>query len=98
MLKAVHRECRALRGKQNIALRAGKIISKYKVARHLKLTIEDDSFSCQRLENKISEEALLDGFYIVRTSADASEFSSEQVVLTCKRLSAVERAPSRRSI
>ena len=90
--QAVHKKSKPLRGKQNIALRVGKIINKYKVAKHFKLTIEDDSFGYRRLEDKIKEEALLDGFYIVRTSVDASELSAEQVVLTYKRLSVVERA------
>ncbi len=38
--QAVHKKSKPLRGKQNIALRVGKIINKYKVAKHFKLTIE----------------------------------------------------------
>lgn len=83
---------RPLRGEGAIALRVGKIINKYKVAKHFEMTIEDNSFAYNRLESKIEEEALLDGFYIVRTSVKPEELSSEQVVSSYKKLSKVEQA------
>ena len=89
---AVNRISRPLRGRDAIALRAGKIINKFKVAKHFELTIEDNSFSYRRLEKKINEEALLDGFYIVRTNVKQEQMSSKDVVFAYKRLSNVEQA------
>jgi transposase len=90
--QATHRKKRPLRDKKEIALRAGKVVNKYKVGKHFKLTITDDSFSYERKEARIRNEATLDGFYVVRTSVPARIINSEQVVSTYKQLSVVERA------
>jgi len=90
--KAVSRKRNPLRGKENIGLRVGRELKSTKMQKHFELTIEDDSFSFQRLEEKIAAEAALDGLYVVRTSLSADELSAERTVAAYKSLSQVEWA------
>ncbi len=90
--KATQRERNPLRSKKDIAFRAGKIINKYKVGKHFKLTITDDDFVYERKDEQIKAEAALDGFYVIRTSVPAKIITPEDAVSTYKRLSVVERA------
>ncbi len=89
---ATKRARRPLRGKQNIGLRAGKILNRYKMGKHFELRIEEDSFHYQRKEANIEREQSLDGIYVIRTSVQADALSGEQVVASYKSLSGVERA------
>ena len=90
--KATQRERNPLRGKKDIAFRAGKMINKYKVGKHFKLTITDADFRYERKDEQIKAEAALDGFYVIRTSVPAKIITPEDAVSTYKRLSVVERA------
>ena len=92
VVKATGRKRKPLRGEKDIGLRVGKLINKYKVAKHFKLTITDKSFQYERKEEQIQAEAALDGFYVVRTSVPADDLSSEKTVGAYKKLSVVERA------
>ena len=78
---ATKREKRALRGKAKIALRVGRLIERFKMAKHFVLEIEEDAFGWKRNEPKIAEEALLDGMYVVRTSVDQSAMSASEAVV-----------------
>jgi transposase len=89
---ATKRSRRPLRGKQNIGLRAGKILNRYKMGKHFELRIEEDGFHYQRKEANIEREQSLDGIYVIRTSVKAGALSGEQVVASYKSLSGVERA------
>jgi len=89
---ATKRSRRPLRGKQNIGVRAGKILNRYKMGKHFELRIEEDSFHYQRKEANIEREKSLDGIYVIRTSVKADALSGEQVVASYKSLSGVERA------
>ena len=89
---ATRRKKRPLRGKQNIGLRAGKVLNRYKMGKHFQVQIEDDSFSYQRKQANIEKEESLDGIYVIRTNVPAEVFSSEQAVRNYKSLSGVERA------
>jgi transposase len=89
---ATKRARRPLRGKQNIGVRAGKILNRYKMGKHFELRIEEDSFHYQRKEANIEREKSLDGIYVIRTSVPADALSGEQVVASYKSLSGVERA------
>ena len=88
---AVRRRSRPLRGKDKIALRVGKVVNHYKVAKHFVLRIEDDVFSFSRDEEKIAAEAALDGIYVLRTSLDQEAFGEDEVVSSYKALAYVER-------
>jgi transposase len=90
--KATRRKKDPLRGKKDIALRAGKIINKYKVGKHFKLTITSATFKYERKAEQIKAEAALDGFYVVRTSVPARTLTAKDTVSTYKKLSVVERA------
>jgi len=92
VVEATEREKRPLKGKENIALRVGKVIDRYKVGKHFKLTFTEDSFSYCRDEEKIGSEAALDGIYVIRTSVSEEEFTPEGTVRAYKSLSAVEHA------
>ena len=89
---ATRRARRPLHGKQNIGLRAGKVLNRYKMGKHFQLRIEEDSFHYERKKANIEREQSLDGIYVIRTSVKAEDLSSHQVVATYKSLSGVERA------
>jgi transposase len=89
---ATKRSRRPLRGKQNIGLRAGKILNRYKMGKHFQLRIEEDSFHYERKAANIEREPSLDGICVIRTSVRAEALSSPQVVASYKSLSGVERA------
>jgi transposase len=89
---ATQRTRRALRGKEEIALRVGAVLGRYKMGKHFTLSISDSAFSYARDEDSIAREAVLDGFYVIRTSLEASALSAEQAVRSYKRLARVERA------
>jgi len=78
--------------KDEIGLKVGKVINKYKMAKHFKLDIEDNSLSWKKDEKSIEMEKKLDGFYIIRTSEPKDKMSSEDTVRNYKRLTNVERA------
>ena len=90
--KAVSRTRQPLRGKEQIGLRIGRELKTTKMQKHFELTIEDDSFTYRRLEEKIAEEAALDGLYVIRTSVPAETLSAKRTVAAYKDLSQVESA------
>ena len=90
--KAVKRKRDPLKGKAKIGLRTGKVVNKYKMAKHFDLNIGYASFSYQRNNEKIQKEEALDGIYVVRTSVVKEVLSSEETVQAYKKLSVVERA------
>jgi len=74
-----------------IGLRVGKVINKYKVGKHFELMIDDGIFSFERKLESIESEAALDGLYVIRTSEPKEDFSAEAAVRAYKGLSVVER-------
>ena len=81
-----------LAGRDKIGLRIGKVISKYKVAKHFDLDIKDGAFEFTINADRVAAEAALDGLYIIRTSVAAETMSSEAAVLNYKKLAEAERA------
>lgn len=81
-----------LKGEDKIGVRVGKVINKYKVAKHFILDIEANRFVHSLDEDQIAAEASLDGLYVIRTSLDKQHISAEDAVRNYKRLSNVERA------
>jgi len=88
---AARRQKRPLRGKDTIALRVGKVINHYKMAKHFHLQITDDSFTFTPNTEAIAAEAALDGIYVLRTSLPADSLPTDDVVLRYKGLEDVER-------
>ena len=64
VVQAVSRAKKPLRGKDQIGLRVGRELKSTKMQKHFELTIEDDSFSYQRHDEQIAEEAALDGLFV----------------------------------
>ena len=81
-----------LHGTDPIGVRVGKVVNKYKVAKHFKLDIDDDRFDFEIDPDKVAAEAALDGIYVVRTSLPAQRMSADDTVRSCKLLGQVERA------
>ena len=79
-------------GKAAIGVRIGKVVNKYKMAKHLVLDIRDAGFDYQLDDDKVSAEAALDGLYVIRTSVPAPRLATDDVVRSYKMLSQVERA------
>ena len=93
IVTAVQREKRPLKGAANIGLRVGKVLNRFKMAKHFRLEITDNSFHYQRDTQNIAAEAALDGIYVIRTFFVTHElFDSPQTVRAYKSLSTVERA------
>ncbi len=89
---ACARARRPLRGKDKIAVRATRALSRHKVGKHFTTDITDDRFSYSRDQDSIAAEAKLDGIYVLRTSVGSGGLDSSQVVASYKALSQVERA------
>lgn len=83
---------RRLSGRAEIGLRIGRIINKYKVAKHFKLDIEADRFTYRVRQDSVEKEAALDGLYVVRTSVPEDVISAEDTVRHYKRLGRVEKS------
>lgn len=81
-----------LYGKDNIGVRVGKVVDKYKVGKHFELDIRDNDFNFKINQDKVKEEAALDGIYIVRTSLPKKRMDADETVRSYKLLSQVERA------
>jgi len=82
----------SLKGAGKIGVRVGRVLNKYKVAKHFELIIEDQRFEARLLEDSVAAEAALDGLYVIRTPLAASRMDSAEVVRSYKRLTQVERA------
>ena len=81
-----------LEGRDKIGVRVGKVIGKYKVAKHFDLDIKDGAFDFCVNADRVAAEAALDGLYVIRTSVAAEAMSAEAAVLNYKKLAEVERA------
>ena len=81
-----------LKAKEKIGVRVGKVVNKYKVAKHFQLVIEEGQFSYHLLPEKVAEEAAMDGLYVIRTSLSKEQMTGEEAVRSYKRLANVERA------
>jgi hypothetical protein len=92
IVEATRREKRRLMGKDKIGVRVGRVLGKYKVGKHFELDIEENGLAYRRNEERIRDEARLDGVYVIRTSVSAAELEAEAVVRSYKQLSVVERA------
>jgi transposase len=88
---ATTRTRRPLRGEDKIALRVGKVINRYKMAKHFHLDITDEALTFTRNEDAIAAEAALDGIYVLRTSLPTTTLGRDDVVLRYKGLEDVER-------
>ena len=81
-----------LSGKAKIGVRIGRVVNKYKVAKHFELTVEDRRFEFKIIEEKVAAEAALDGIYVIRTNVSKRQLGTADAVRSYKGLCEVERA------
>jgi len=79
-----------LRGADAIGLAVGKVIGKHKMARHLQVTITEDSLAVERNQDQIQAEAALDGIYVIRTPVPQAELGAAGIVTAYKNPKYVE--------
>ena len=89
---ATQRARKPLRGQKDIALRVGRVIDHFHMGKHLELSITEDSFAWRRRDEAITDEAALDGLYVIRTSLSAQQLDAAATVAAYKSLSHVELA------
>ena len=90
---ATRRDTRRLTGTARIGERVGKVIGKYKMAKHFTWSIDDGGvLTYRRNDAAIAAEAKLDGLYVIRTSLPQDEIDGPGTVRAYKRLSSVERS------
>lgn len=80
-----------LTGAGKIGIKVGKVLAKFKMAKHFHLDITDTALTVTRDQARIDAEAALDGIYVLRTSVDADELDPAAVVTSYKNLATVER-------
>jgi DDE family transposase len=92
IVTAVARERRPLRGQDQIGVRVGRVLGRFKMAKHFRYEIADAAFRFERDPERIEDEAALDGIYVIRTTVPKEEMTPEAAVEAYKNLSQVERA------
>jgi hypothetical protein len=80
-----------LHGAATIGVKVGRLINKYKMAKHFQQAITDTSLTITRDTEKIAAEQALDGIYVLRTSVPADSLDAPGVVGAYKQLSHIER-------
>jgi len=90
--KQVTRRKRMPLKKDEIALKVGAVLNRYKVRKHFALTIEDSVLRWSLRPESIQREADLDGIYVIRTSERGATWSAADTVRRYKSLAQVERA------
>src|SRR6266542_2082924 len=79
-----------LKDHTKIAVRAGRIINKYKMAKHFDLHVEHGQISWARRPERIQAEAAIDGIYVIRTPLPEQAMAATEVVGVYKSLAEVE--------
>lgn len=92
IVTATQRPKRRLKGQDKIGLRVGRVLQRFKMAKHFQVTITEAEFTYGRDEERIAQEAALDGVYIIRTSVPDATLDAKDTVRAYKALSEVERA------
>ena len=80
-----------LAGADKIGVKVGKLIDKYKMAKHFDVAITQTTLTLTRRTAQIAAEAALDGIYVLRTSVPADQLDAAGVVVAYKNLAHVER-------
>jgi hypothetical protein len=78
-------------GADKIGLKVGKVINKFKMAKHFEVAIGETTLLFTRRTDAIAAEAALDGIYVLRTTIKADDLDAPGVVDAYKALSHVER-------
>jgi hypothetical protein len=85
-------ERKTLSGRDRIGLRVGRVVNKYKMAKHFELDIEEHRLAFRVREEEVKQEAALDGIYVLRTPLASKHMDAAHIVRSYKSLAHVERA------
>jgi transposase len=85
-------DSKRLKTAAEIGVKVGKVMGRYKVAKHFLIEIAEGVFTYRRDEENILAEAALDGIYVVRTSLPEERASAADAVRSYKKLAHAERA------
>ena len=80
-----------LTGADKIGLRVGKVLNRWKMAKHFDVAITDSTLRVSRRQAAVDAEAALDGIYVLRTTLKEGEMDAAGVVTAYKDLANVER-------
>jgi hypothetical protein len=81
-----------LQGQAEIGLAVGAVWNRYKVKKHFEVNITDDTFTYQRREQQIAQQAELDGIYVIRAGRiDPDELAPTGIVRAYKQLKEAEK-------
>jgi hypothetical protein len=78
-------------GTDAIGIKVGKVINKFKMAKHFDTAITDTSLTLTRRADQIAAETALDGIYVIRTSVPATTLDAPATVDAYKNLAHLER-------
>jgi hypothetical protein len=78
-------------GADKIGLKVGKVINKFKMAKHFDVSIGESTLVVTRRGDAIDKEAALDGIYVLRTTIKGVDLEAVGAVDAYKALSHVER-------
>ncbi len=92
LTREVARRRRRPLAREEIGLKAGRVLNRWKMAKHFRLTIADGHLAWERRVEAIAAEQALDGIYVIRTSEPTRRLSAADAVRNYKRLTQVERA------
>jgi transposase len=92
VVDACAREKLPLEGKGEIGLKAGAVLSRFKVGKYFRVHVGDHGLRFARNQDILGRDAAMDGIYVIRTSVPKAVMPADKAVLTYKQLSKVERA------
>jgi transposase len=88
----VARRKRKILSAAEIGVKVGKVLNRFKMAKHFETTIENGVLRWVRREDSLRREGELDGLYVIRTSEQKQRLSAADTVRHYKSLAHVERA------
>jgi transposase len=85
-------EAGTLHGQADIGLAVGAVCNRYKVKKHFQVNITDDTLTYERKHEQITQEAELDGIYVIRAGrVDPEELAAAGIVRAYKQLKEAEK-------
>lgn len=92
IVAATGRKRRAVKNAERISFLVGRVLGPSKVGKYFRWEITPEGLHYERDQQRIQQDATLDGIYVLRTSVPAERSSTADTVRAYKRLAGVERA------
>jgi transposase len=90
--RAAARRTRTPMTDAELGVKVGRVINRFKVAKHFEIEIGNGTLQWHRRQDRIEQEAALDGIDVIRTSEPEERLAAADVVRGYKALTTVERA------